>query len=218
MISGDTGRMGIIRRAKEKKAAVAIRYADVRSALSGAMCDPVKSKGFLATAYESFEQKASDAALSTWAREDAAKSLDVIDAFNKMRNSFAGFDFVQAPKKQPSLLLGGVAVSVNCDVLIHRPVKGTESIGAALFRLTKPEEDESETAKSKREQMGKCVATLVLMQVGANLAGNRSPLFELCWSVDVQTGEIHKAPKNSKALMANMENACHFIAAMWERV
>jgi len=218
MISGDTGRMGIIRRAKEKKSAIAVRYADVRPSLSGAMCDPIKSKGFLATAYDSFEQKASDASLSAWTREDAAKSLDVIDAFNKMQNSFAGFDFVQAPRKQPSLKLGGVAVSVNCDVLIHRPVKGVEAIGAALFRLTKPEEDETETAKSKREQMGKCVATLVLMQVGANLAGNRKPLFDLCWSVDVQSREIHKAPKNSKALMANMENACHFIAAMWDKV
>lgn len=218
MVSGDTGRIGIIKRAKEKRSAVAIRYADVRAAIAASMCDPLKSKTILAAASDAFEQRTTDASLSTWSREDASKSLDVVEAFGRMKNSFAGYDFVPAPKKQAMLLLGGVSVSVNCDVLIHRPIKGVESIGAALYRLTKPEEDESDKAKTKREQMGRCVATLVLMQVGANLAGNRSPSFELCWSVDVQTGEIHKAPKNTKALIANMENACQFIAAMWDKV
>lgn len=217
MVSGDTGRMGIIRRAREKKSVVAVRYSDVRTATAAAMCDPIKGKHILATAYQSFEQKASDASLSPWAREDAAKSLDVIESFGKMKNQLVGFDFVQAPPKQSPLALGGVAVSVNCDVLIHRPVKGVPSIGAALFRLTKPDEDESDKAKAKRDQMGRHVATLVLMQVGASLAGNLQPAFELCWSIDVQTGEIYKAPKNTKALATSMENACQFIAAMWDK-
>ncbi len=218
MVSGDTGRMGIIKRAREKKSAVAVRYADVRGALGASLCDPTGGKKLLATAFSSFEQRASDASLTAWSREDAAKSLDVLDSFGKMTNQTKGFDFVASPTKQPMLSLGGVDVSVNCDVLIHRPVKGAECIGAALFRLTKPDEDESDKAKSKRDQMGRFVATLVLMQVGANLAGNRTPLFDLCWSIDVQTGEIHKAPKNTKLIVGNMENACQFIAAMWDKV
>ncbi|MER9346540.1 hypothetical protein [Mesorhizobium sp. M0227] len=218
MVSGDTGRMGIIKRAKEKRGAVALRYSDVRAAIAASMCDPIKGKQILAAAFGSFEQKASDASLSAWSREDASKSLDVMESFGKMVNLLKGFDFVPSPPKQPMLAIGGVGVSVNCDVLIHCPVKGVECIGAALFRLTKPDEDETDKAKSKRDQMGRFVATLVLMQVGANLAGNRQPLFDLCWSVDVQTGEIHKAPKNTKAMIGNMENACQFIAAMWDKV
>jgi hypothetical protein len=66
--------------------------------------------------------------------------------------------------------------------------------------------------------MGRLVATLVLMQVTTNLSGNRQPLYELCWSVDIQSGEVHKAPKNTKALIGNIVSACQFIAAMWDRV
>jgi hypothetical protein len=218
IVSGDTGRIGIVRRAREKKSAIAVRYSDVRTAIAAAMCDPIKGAAIAANAYESFEQKASDTALSPWSREDAAKSLDVLDAYGLMKNSLAGFDFVPAPSQQPMLKLGGVIVSVSCDVVIHRPIKADECIGAALFRLTKPDEDETEKAKSKRTAMGKLVATLVMMQVSANLSGNRKPHHDLCWSIDMQTGEIHIAPKNSKALIANIENACLSISGLWDRV
>lgn len=156
--------------------------------------------------------------MSVWTKEDASKSLDVLYAFDGMKNQLAGYDFVVAPPKQPPLIISGVSVIVTCDVMIHQPVKGVESIGAALFRLTKPDEEETDTAKSKREHMGRYVATLVMMQVGANLAGNRQPVSDLCWSLDIQSREIHRAPKNTKTLIGNLESACTFISAMWDKV
>lgn len=218
MLAGDLGRIGLIKRSKEKKTAVAVRYSDARTSIALSLCDPIKGVQIAAGAREGFEQKAGDSALSPWVREDALKSIDVIDAFLLMRNQLAGIDFVAAPQQQSPLTLSGVAVSVNCDVLIHQPIKGAECVGAALLRLTKPDEDETDSAKSKRHQMGRYAATLVLMHVSQHMGGNRQPHHELCWSLDVQTGEIHKAPKTTKALVSKLEAACSFISAMWDRV
>lgn len=218
MVAGEVGRKGIIRRSREMSTAVALRYADARGSLRAALCDPVNEKRIIGTARDLFEQKAEDSALSDWAQEDARKSVDVLDAFMRMRNQLAGYDFVEAAQRQPYLLIGGVSVSVSCDILIHRSIKGVASIGAGLFRLTKPEEDETDAAKAKRYEMGAYAATLVYMQLSQNLAGNREPRPDLCWSVDIQGGEIHKAPRNYRTRANNLEGACEFIAAMWERV
>lgn len=164
------------------------------------------------------DQKSADTANSAWTREDALKSIDVLDAYTSMRNQLAGHDFFPAPQRQPYLRMGGVDISVHCDVLTHREVRGTPSIGGALLRLTKPEDEESEAARAKRVDMGSYAATLVYMQVETNLAGNRQPRPDLCWSVDVQHGEIHAAPRNYRTRAANLEAACEVIAAMWDRV
>lgn len=218
MVAGDVGRRGIIRRAREVSTAVVVRYTDARAGLQSALCDPVNERRIIASTRNMLDQKANDAANSAWAREDALKSLDVLDAYSVMRNQLAGNDFVAAPQRQPFLRLGGVDVSVNCDVLAHRDVRNVPSIGGALLRLTKPEDEESETARARRLDMGAYAATLVFMQVETNLAGNRQPRPDLCWSVDVQHGEVHSAPRNYRTRAANLEAACEVIAAMWDRV
>jgi hypothetical protein len=217
MVAGDVGRKGIIRRAREVSTAVAVRYTEARSVLRAALCDLVNEKKIVHAARDAFEQKSEDSSLSTWTREDAAKSVDVMDSFMVMRNQLVGFDCVEAPQSQPYLQIGGVSVSVNCDILIHRDIKGTKAIGGGLFRLTKPEEDETDAAKAKRHDMGAYAATLVYMQVVQNLAADRTPHPDICCSIDVQCGEIHKAPKNYKTRSNNIETACEFIAAMWDK-
>lgn len=218
MVAGEIGRKGIIRRSREMSTAVAIRYSDARAALRAALCDLVNERRIIGAARDLFEQKSEDGSLSTWSRDDALKSVDVMDSFMNMRNQLVGFEFVEAPQSQPYLQIGGVSVSVNCDILIHRNIKGTASIGSGLFRLTKPEEDETDAAKAKRHDMGAYAATLVYMQVAQNLSRKREPHPDICWSIDVQCGEMHKAPRNYRTRANNLEGACEFIAAMWDRV
>jgi hypothetical protein len=218
MLAGDVGRRGIIRRAREVSTAVVVRYADARSGLQSALCDLVNERRILAATRNLLEQKSADPATSSFSREDALKSIDVLDAYANMRNLLAGHDFVAAPHRQPYLRLGGVDISVNCDILTKREMKGTLSIGGALLRLTKPEDEESEGARAKRMDMGSYAATLVYMQIEANLQGDLPPMPELCWSIDVQHGEVHSAPRNYRKRAANLEAACEVIAAMWDRV
>lgn len=218
MVAGDVGRRGIIRRAREVSAAVVVRYGDVRAGLQSALCDAVNERRILASTRGALEQKANDTAISAWAREDALKSLDVLESYAAMRNQLAGNDFVPAPARQPLMRIAGVDVSVNCDVLTHRDHRSVPSIGGVLFRLTKPEDEESEATRARRLNMGAYAATLVFMQVSANLSGERDPRPDLCWSVDVQHGELHQAPRNYRTRASNIEAACEVIAAMWDRV
>lgn len=165
-----------------------------------------------------FDQRVDDASLSDFVRDDAAKSLDAFDAFDRMRNEIAGFDYQPAPKRQPKLTLADVPVSVYADVLIHRDYRGVGQIGGAIFRMTLPDEEEGESATTKRREMGLYAATLVQMHIRENLAGNRTPAHQLCWAIDVQCGEKHIAPRTYAQRAQNLENACRFIAAMWDRV
>lgn len=215
MVATDTGKIGIIKRARESTTPVRTRYKDARTAIRTALCDPVGEKRIIAVAHNALEQKTEDYALSNFSRDDAQKSIEALTAYGVIRNQLKGYDFVPAPTKQPKLILSGVEVSVHCDVLVHRTAKGIDQIGAALLRLTKPEDEETERAADKRKEVGLFGATLVHMHLAKHLAGDRVPTFGLCWSVDVQNGEVHAAPKNYLSRSTNLENACRFISAMW---
>lgn len=214
MVSGETGKIGIIRRSRESKTPQRTRYKDARTAFRAALLDPAGERRILAEAANAFQQRSDDSSISDFRRDDALKSLEAVNAFGGMRQQFAGHDFVAAPARQAPLALGGVEVPVTLDLLIHR----NEEIGGLLFRLTQFDDTETDSAASKRREMGLYAATLVLMQITANLAGNRRPAYPICWSVEVQSQDIHVAPRTFARRSQDMESACRFIAAMWDRV
>lgn len=218
MVSGDLGRIGIIKRSKESGTAQRTRYRDVKAVLRNALTDPARERTILADATGTFEQRSNDPSLSNFARDDAAKSLDVLTAFRGIRNQLAGYDYTMAPIRQPHLLISGVKVFVTLDLLIHRSRGDAEEIGGLMFRLTQADDEETDDAAAKRRDMGAYAATLVRMQIAENFAGNRLPAYQLCWSVDVQSGEVHIAPRTFAQRARNIESACLFIAAMWDRV
>jgi hypothetical protein len=59
-------------------------------------------------------------------------------------------------------------------------------------------------------------ATLALMQVQTNLANGRIPHHQLSASFDIQAGDVHYAPQRYTQRAQNLENACRFIASIWE--
>jgi hypothetical protein len=217
MVATDTGKRGIIRRARESTTPVRARYKDARHALRAVLCDAAGERRILASARDALEQRASDPSATDFMRDDAEKSLEVLAGYAEMRQQLAGYDYVPAPRSQALLNLAGVEVSVYCDVLIHRTHRDEDQIGGALFRLTKSEEEETDRAADKRRDMGMYAATLVHMHIASSLAGTRKPHFGLCWSVDVQNRERHIAPRTYVSRMRNLEDACQFIAAMWDR-
>lgn len=218
MLAGNTGKLGIIKRAREKGNAAGVRYADAREAIKLALCDPSGEARRLNDAANLFRQKEKDTALSAFMRADAEKSIDVLNALSLMRNQYAGTDFRAAPIRQPKLLISGVQVSVSCDMLIHSFHKGEERIGGALLRLGIPEEDATETAKRKREDMGAYAATLVFMHIQRNLSADRKTSPNLCWSIDVQCRDIHRAPMRNAARVNELEAACTMISVLWGKV
>jgi len=190
------------------------RYSDARQVARAHLADLTRNGGPVVAAIQRFEQRADDPALSPFQREDARLSVDVLNHLLGMQNLTGGYAFSQAPRDQPSLSLADVEVSVNLDLLATRTRGTAEQIGGALFRFTKVD-DETDTAATKRREMGMYAATLAHMQA-TQIAGNRVPHHQLCLSIDVQCREVHVAPRTYAQRTRNLENACRFIAGMWD--
>ena len=218
MLSSDTARMGIIRRAKFPPTVLITRYRDARTAIAGYLASPTRDLNPLAAARGVLRQRLDDASSSALARDDARHSLDALDAIVRMRNRVAEYDFQSAPARQGKLLLSGVEVSVRAELLVHGSTRTTEQIGAAVFRLT-VDDATTEAAATRRREIGTYVATLARMHVDASIPlGDREPANRLCMAIDVQHGEVFVAPNASTRRMNDLTNACAFIGAVWPGV
>lgn len=215
MVSSDTARLGIIKRAKHPQTAPVIRYKDARPALCAYLSDPLLSVNPLVAAEELFNQRLMDPSQSPLIRDDAKQSINVLHSIQAMKNKLKGFDFHLAPKNQGKLFLAKVHVSVTADLLVHGEHKGTEQIGAAILRMTQ-DDAETDGAKAKRKEMGLYVATLARLHVDQNIPSDRTPANRLCMSIDVQHGEVFQAPESNAQRMKNLEAACQIIGAMWD--
>lgn len=214
MVAGETGKLGIIRRSREAKAAATTRYGKVREDIIAYLCDAGRSARTLAALRNKYAAMADDPTLSNWAREDARLSVDVLASLARMENKLAGGRFVAAPQKQIPLVLNGVTVSVFLNVLAVRERAGVAEVGGVLFRMTKADE-ETEAAASKRKEIGAYSATLAMMQTQARPLRDHQPHHQLCASFDIQCEDVHVAPRTYVTRAKELENACRFIAVMW---
>jgi hypothetical protein len=217
MVSSETARMGIIRRAKHPPTAPIIRYRDVRPAICAYLADPTRRVNPLVAAEEMFVQRAADTAESTLRQDDARQSIEVLHSIQRMANQLAQYDFSIAPQDQAKPHLSGVEVSIRADLLVRGVSRGRTTHGAAVLRMTQDDAD-TETARAKRREMGIYVAVLVRTHVEQHLAHGGAVSNRLCMSIDVQHGEIFHAPDASTRRMNDLENACLFIAAMWPQL
>ena len=214
MVAGETGKLGIIKRAREPKTAATARYDKVREDIRTYFCDMGRTSRTLATLQNKYAAMANDPSLSAWTREDARLSVDVLESLGRMENQVKGGTFSLAPAKQKSFIVNGVTVSVFLNLLMTRERAGRTEIGGVLFRLTKADE-ETEAAAAKRRAIGSYASTLALMQTQAHHAKSGYPHNQLCASFDIQCEDVHWAPRNYATKAKEMENACRFIAAMW---
>lgn len=217
MVSSETAKVGIIRRAKYPIAPPIIRYRDVRAPLCGYLSDRLRSVNPLVTAETMFAQRAQDPSESALRQDDARHSIEVLHAIQAMSNQLAGFDFHTAPQNQPTLSMSGVEISVRADLLVHGAVRTREQIGAAILRMTQDDAD-TDAARTKRQDMGCYVAMLARLHLEMNITSTREPANRLCLSIDVQHGEAFACPNASTRRRNDLENACRFIAAMWPTI
>ncbi len=208
MVSSETARMGIIRRAAEPQTYVTTRYKDVRAPIKAFLSDMSRQGNPLNDAEAMFQQRAEDPAESDLRQDDARQSIEVIRAVRNMANQLAGYQFVEAPHSQPKLVLSGVEISVRTDLWVYGNSRGREQVGGAILRMTQDD-------GARRDDMGRYVATLVRMHLDQNNPTNREPVNRLCMAIDVRHGQIFPAPNASTRRMNDMEAACRVIHALW---
>jgi len=217
MVSSDTARMGILRRAKYPTTPPIIRYKDVRPALISYLADAGRRVNPLVSAEDLFRQRAADPASGALRQDDALKSIEVLHAIQAMGNRLGQYDFHPSPPSLNKLVLSGVEISIRSDLLVYGEARGKGQIGSAIFRMTQDDADTDE-AKEKRKDMGLYVATLALRQLSEAPPSNREVAARLCMSIDIQHGEVFIAPVANARRMNDVENACLMIAAIWPTI
>lgn len=215
MVSSDTARFGIIRRSKYPQTPPIIRYRDVKEVVCSFLADPMRHVNRLVSAESMFSQRAADNSVSPLKRDDAMASIDVLHSLQGMSNQLNSLLFEAAPSTQDKLLLAGVEVSVRADLVTKLVIRGQDFSGVAVLRLTQDAAD-TEAARSKRRDMGVYVATLARMHADQNFQFILPVSNRACVSIDIQHGEMFQAPAANSRRIADLENACRFIAGMWE--
>lgn len=215
MISTDTARFGIVHRAREPSKPPIIRYKDVRMPICEFLADAGRRVNPLISAEEMFRQRSEDHSLSALKQDDAVQSIEVLHAIQRMANQLSTYDFQIAPTRQSKLQLCGVEVSVRADLLVSGRGRLEGKVGAAVLRMTQ-DDSQNEAAIGRRKEMGLYVATLARLHLEQNINTNLEASNKLCMSIDVQHGEAFSAPSSNARRIANLENACRTIAAIWE--
>ena len=171
----------------------------------------------LVIAENTFSQRAQDSSQSTLRQDDARQSIEVIRSMQGMTNQLASIRFSAAPREQPTLSVSGVELAVRLDLFAHGASRGTEQIGGAVLRLTQDDAD-TDLAKAKRKEMGTYVAAIARMHMERNFTPAAQIINRLCMSIDIRHGEMFPAPISSTRRIADIENACRFIAALWPSI
>ncbi len=217
MVSSDTARLGILKRAKNPTPPPMIRYRDVRPVIRAFLADRARDVNPLLEVEKMFEQRAEDSAYSALMQNDASNSVDVLHSLQGMSNQLVPFDFLSAPKKQAKLMVAGVQVSVYADLMVEAVIKGDKNIGAAILKMSQ-DNTETDAAKSKRRDIGLYVATLIRMHIDKNLKDDLPVANKLCMSIDIQHGEAFQAPTSNTKRQKDIESACQMIAGYWPSV
>lgn len=211
MVASETAKQSIIRRNFDPQPFIVTRYQDARSAIRAYLSDMGRQQNPLNEAIAMFEHRAADPAESDTRQDDARQSIEVLDALRRMDNQLARYQFHGTENAQPKLILAGVEISVRADLWVYGESRGEEQIGGAIFRMTQDD-------GTRREDMGRYVATLLRMHLDQNNPSNRTPVNRLCMAVDVRHGQVFAAPNANARRMNDLEAACRVIHALWGQV
>jgi len=217
MVATDLGRERIIRNARWQGTVRVVRYRNARGAISKFLADRGRSWRILTDARAQFEAVLNDPSATTFKQEDARASIVALDTFQRRWNQLGlgGLNFETASKFDP-LDMEGVQVGVSLDTVVRIP--NPSRVGGVLLRMSRGGDGETEGAANKRREIGRTAAVLVFLCVSSNLGRLGAPSHEHCFSIDVQHGEAHPAPRNHLAIAENMQAACRTIAAVWDSV
>lgn len=217
LVSTDVGKLGIIRRNKYPSKHIVTPYQEGKKWLVRFLTDDTRDRTTLASAITYFDQLIEDSSTLPSKVEDAKRTKAALNAFFGAYNELElGKLAFRAARRLNPLVINGVRVSTTLDLLTSTAVKGVDYQGGLILRLTLPEE--SDSAKSKRDDMGGYTATLVYMQIEDKKPGDGDPLARICLAIDVQHKAKYEARAGASRRRSNIEAACTMIKSIWPAV
>lgn len=213
--------MGILRQAKNpgQSKPIIIQYQHARRCISACLQAPTNLNRIVAGAVVSLEQRRDDPASSPLIRDDAIRSIEVIQTFQRTINSLeiGAARFEAGPNPSAALVISGVEVTVWSDAVALTAFRGgTTRVGQVFVRCTIGASGEG--AENRRAEANGHLATIAHMhsvEYLSHLGVAHSPSSMV---IDVPRATVVRGPASIARRVANIEAACSMIAAVWSTV
>jgi hypothetical protein len=153
---------------------------------------------------DSFDQKCND--LSAASLRIASQFVAHIDCSGtRISAPSRGFDH---------LIIEGVRVSIQPEIVIAFAHRGATKFGGAIFNFSKTESTSLENGNGKH-QAGDYAAALLFLMLGVHFGAKGGPRHVNCFAIDVYREKVFPAPGSYRTMLKNIEASCRNIARQW---
>jgi hypothetical protein len=214
------GQRGILRQAKYpvQSKPLIIQYQHARRCIAACLQSPVESPKIIGAAFAMLEQKKADPSSAPLTKDDASRSIDVIDAFatsiNKLK--FDGYFYDASNTHDAIINISGVDISVAPDAIAWTNLKDGKRIGSIFIKCTLGVLGEA--AEARRTASNTHLATIAHMHALKKLATIGTPYPPASMVIDVTRETAVRGTPNMKKRIENMEAACEVIEAVWPKI
>lgn len=157
------------------------------------------------------EKKSEDPGLGDWNRGIINSSIEALENVLDSENLNTEFIYEEYKGGNPKVLIHGVEISINPDLIVTSEKRGKNCIGALKIHISKN--------SSSNEDGSKYVATLLNdfviahLQTENNVCKNENSI-----SYDVFNRTFVESPKSFKRRMEDIYAGCMNIKAIWDSI
>jgi hypothetical protein len=209
--------LGILRNAKYPGEArpLVIQYQHARRSIAACLITPENTNRLAAAAIADLEQRRDDPANRPLIREDARRSIETIETFQRSVNALdlRNVRFMAAPARPDPIMIAGVEVSVFPDALAVTPHRDGDRVGQLFIRCAVG--GEGDAAENRRADANQHLATIAHMHTVQHLQHLGTPHSPSSVVIDVTRQRVYRGPVNTTLRVRNIEAACGMIAAVW---
>lgn len=218
--AGPAAQRTILRQAKHpgQSKPLIIQYQHARRPIASALQNSFEQPRILAGAIVGLEQRRDDPANSPLVRDDAMRSIEVIQTFQRTVNSldFGNAQFDAPINPAPPLSIAGVEISVWPDATTRIGSRSGERIGQLFVRCAMG--GAGEAAASRRAEANAHLATIAHMHAADHLSHLGTVHAPSSMVLDVPREHVVRGSTSIARRVANIEAACEMIAAIWPQL
>jgi hypothetical protein len=217
LVASQVVQLTILRQAKYPQSGkpLIIQYQHARRAISACLVAPSQAARIIGAAIADLEQRRDDSSSPPLVKEDAQRSIEVLNLFSRSVNARGIQEFhFDTPQKGGCLLISGVEVSVSPDAIsLSQHRRDGARVGQAFIRCAVG--GTSENAENKRSEANIHLATIAHMHAVETLEGRGIPHCPTSIVLDVPRSRLVTGPTGTAMRVRNIEAACSIIAAVW---
>ncbi|MBE2993244.1 hypothetical protein IFR23_14660 [Sphingomonas sp. CFBP 13603] len=200
-------------------------YFEAMNAIRAYCGDPLRPNSVINAAKESLTGKSHDGALRPKAREEALRCLETLSLFEGARNALGlnGLSLCTTDRYQP-LIIEGVRVSIQPDLLIRPQDSDGGKLGVVMFRPQKAPDPEAcrleETRRQRgehRREMGRYMLAMAHLLVDDQPGWSFDRVQSIVADIRLQE-RISFSSSDHSARVRAIKAACRQIGKLWNDI